>query len=193
MARAHPHDAVFGLAGSFAHLLFGQGRRIHLVEEARAPVGFAHVQLAHMVVLVQPFHAVGGVHEFVMRRVDTVLDGALVIDVPFEFLDGGCPALLAPLVYLQDGGALVFFEVTKEAVNQAVALRDGVGVHPCAARRLGFHPDRRHAHTLACAVEAPAVIRTLHATVGHQSIGQRTAAMAAGIAQAMGLAFLVAP
>ena len=128
-----------------------------------------------------------------MRRVDAVFHGALVVDVPFEILAGGSPSLHSPFGNFKNRRPFRLVEVAQETENQSVAFHDRIGVHPRPAGRLCLHADGRHARALPLAVESPAVVRTLHATVFHHAVAERTAAVAAGIAEAVGLAVLVAP
>ena len=167
-----------------------QRRRLEGVHEAEAVVVMFDAQFVDLVLVAFSRVAVGGVHEFVVGRVQAVLHGPLVVGVPVIVHGVAPPAVLAPFGDGHDGGALFFRQVAQEHEDQAVALLGGIAVHLAARRHLvaALGAQRGNAHAAAAAFVLPAVIGALHAVALYLAAGQRGAAVDTGIAKTVGLA-----
>ncbi len=139
-----------------------QRRCIEPVHEPHAPAlrVILGVVVAYAVrVAVDAGEAVRRVHELVVRGVESVLHGALVVVIDFQDQDPvRAPALLAVLLDVQQRRPLLLGQIAEEREHDAVLLLHRVGIDLGPRRRLLLVADRRDARASTVAVVFPAVV-----------------------------------
>ena len=132
-------------------------------------------------------------YEFVVRRVETVLDGTFVKRIDFEYHElVRSPAFLLVFLDFVQRRSLLLRQIAEEREHDAVPLLDRVTVDFRTSGRLVVLTDGRNSRAAAVSGEAPAVIGTDHVVVPDPAFAQRATSMDTNIAQDVSFAFVVA-
>ena len=127
------------------------------------------------------------VHEFVMNRVHPILQRAFVVAGGFQNHELGAPPFRIG-IFLDFVEWCTFFlgQIAEERKHDAVFFLHRVTVYFGACGRLGIRLEGRYQLTFAVTAITPAVIGADDTAIFDRAVGQRAAAVRAGIGQHMG-------
>ena len=123
-------------------------------------------------------------HEFIMRRIEAVLDRTLVVIIDVENDElVGAPRRIRVFRNLIQRRSLLGGQIAEEREHDVVFFLHRVAVDLGPRRRLLPVAERRDQHALPVAVELPAMIRTLDAVLPDCALAERAAPVDTGIGQ----------
>ena len=130
-------------------------------------------------------------HKLVMRRINAIFNGALVVGLKTIVLQSAAPTFLTPLFDINNRWALRFGKIAKKRENQAVTFFNGISICAGAAGNVCILTQRRQPLHITGGIKLPAMIRALDTITFDFAVGKRTAAVSTGITQASSLACFI--